>query len=439
METLNFYEPPSGGRVSSPKFREATLTSEAFKGLPEGVTRYHLLNLVKKVGPEAGFSAKMIHLLEYYIHFTREDDWQDGARPIVYQALSKTALDLGVGERQIQKLEQALFKLGALTWNDCGNYKRYGWRDAKTGHIVEAFGVDLSPLASLQLMLDETLQNKRLYQDAWAEQKRQISWHRAQIRALIAEAGDHGLDTSDVARDYDAINYTLRAYMDLEKLTELRRQHADLRERLLAMLDTGDVQEDNPSSVSGLFPNNTSMDVQNGVHIYSTTLNQSDKSDYSSQGIAFRESVAASSPPKRVDRASGNAEKGVEAPARVTTGFDKITTKQVLNAASERFRSRIPITGNALSWSDIVDAANDLLHDLGINKTAWYDACAVMNRYSAAISVMIIDQKMHDPKTKIGNPGGYLRAMTGRAKKGELNLQQGVFGLLKKDEKKHDA
>jgi hypothetical protein len=43
----------------------------------------------------------MIQLLDYYVVFTQDQDWQEGARPIVYQSLYKTALDFGVGERQI--------------------------------------------------------------------------------------------------------------------------------------------------------------------------------------------------------------------------------------------------------------------------------------------------------------------------------------------------
>ncbi len=92
MENLNFYEPPVGGRVNSPKLRGAAQFIREFEGLPQGVTRFDLLKLVKHAGPFAGFSSKMIQLLEYYILFTRDCDWVANGQPIVYQALSKTAL-----------------------------------------------------------------------------------------------------------------------------------------------------------------------------------------------------------------------------------------------------------------------------------------------------------------------------------------------------------
>ena len=54
---------------------------------------------------------------------------------------------------------------------------------------------------------------------------------------------------------------------------------------------------------------------------------------------------------------------------------------------------------------------------------------------------MVIDQKSQaaDPADRVRNPGGYLREMTARAKKGELNLHGSVFGLLKRGTGEHDA
>ena len=71
-----------------------------------------MLLLVKKVGKLAGFTVRAIDLLEYYVAYTRDDDWKEGGRPIVYQSITRTALDLGVSERQIQKLESTLFACG---------------------------------------------------------------------------------------------------------------------------------------------------------------------------------------------------------------------------------------------------------------------------------------------------------------------------------------
>ena len=132
-ETIPSYV--TGGRRSSPELRASIEMAEAFEGLPAEVDRYDLLTLVKRAGRQAGFTSGMIELLDYYMAFTRECDWEEGARPVIFQSLSRTALDFGVSERQIQKLEQALFRAGAITWNDSGNHRRYGQRDTRTAGL----------------------------------------------------------------------------------------------------------------------------------------------------------------------------------------------------------------------------------------------------------------------------------------------------------------
>lgn len=74
-------------------------------------------------------------------------------------------------------------------------------RDEETGRLLWAYGVDLTPLAYLREELQDKLHEKQLREKVWLEAKRQISWYRAQIRALLgeawqlAEAGRGGIDT----------------------------------------------------------------------------------------------------------------------------------------------------------------------------------------------------------------------------------------------------
>src|SRR5262245_15285697 len=78
-----------GGRVSSEELRQSLELSEEFAGLPRDTDRYDLLKLVKRAGKGAGFTSRMIELLDYYMAFTRDADWEEGSRPIVYQSLSR--------------------------------------------------------------------------------------------------------------------------------------------------------------------------------------------------------------------------------------------------------------------------------------------------------------------------------------------------------------
>lgn len=426
MQHVNIQNLPSGGRRSSPKFRETLAYSEDFKGLPEHVTQFDLLKLVKRAGREIGMSDRMTQLLEYYVLFTREQDWKPGSRPIVYQSLYKTALDFGVGERQIQKLEQALFEVGALTWNDSGNHKRFGARDAETGQILYAYGVDLSPLAGLYGLLQQKLLDKQIRDAAWMEAKRQISWHRARIRALITELSDE--HQPEARRSYEEIAFSIRAYMPLEELRDITRRHESLHQDIEQRLKAHQPVEETVNTPSIYTPTDASL----GAHIYSTNNSQSDKSEQSShKDISFQESVAEGSSPSSQTEAQLKTQKAEE-DREIADLLAKITWKQVLNAASDRFRDHIPLHTRPLEWRDLVEAAHALLPELGIHKSAWWEACQVLGRNGAAICIMIIDQKAQSPDQSVRNPGGYLREMTARAKKGELNLHRSVFGLLRR-------
>jgi len=453
MGNTSMYEPPVGGRINSPKFRGAAKIINEFEGLPKGVTRFDLLKLVKQAGPFVGFSSKMIQLLEYYILFTRDCDWTAHGQPIVYQALSKTALDFGVSERQIQHLEKDLFTIGALTWNDSGNHRRYGVR-SDDGEIMFAFGVDLTPLAALRETLQTKLAEKKRLDAAWMETKRQISWYRAQIRSLINETAEFpSLDKIrfETEQNYEGIAVSIRTYMSLGDLKIMLQAHKDLHGVILeaaqraenirldleiaaeqAAEDMGDHSRETQKT--------SSMDDRAVAHIYSTNQPLFDKSNLGSpiDKPASRGSVAVSIELDDQNPACGEGGKG-KTDAEIAAEIGKITWKQVINAASDRFTARLPHRGNARDFSSIADAAYALLPVLKIHKSAWAEACSVLGRNGAAICVMIIDQKTQDPQLQIRNPGGYLREMTARAKRGELNLHGSVFGLLKRGERKHDA
>lgn len=453
MEHYNHYEPPVGGRINSPKFRGAESFIKDFPGLPAGVTRFDLLKLVKQAGPSAGFTPKMIQLLEYYLLFTQECDWKAGNQPIVYQALTKTALQLDISERQVQRLEKDLFTAGALTWQDSGNHRRYGVR-SDDGEIMYAFGVDLTPLAALRETLQAKLAEKRRRDEEWMEIKRQISWYRAQIRSLINEATDYpALDKLrfETEQNYEGIAVSIRTYMTIADLQTMLQAHKDLREAIFKAVQTEEnrfrdaeiyadqLREMERFNSSGI-KERSSMDDSPDVHIYSTNQNQFNKLKLSSpEDKAASGGSVVQSPGDITAHPVAEGVGNGKGESEIADEIGKISLKQVVYASSDRFQARLPRGGKACDFTEIADAAHSLLPELGIHKSAWGEACRVLGRSGAAICVMIIDQKSQDPATRVRNPGGYLREMTARAEKGQLNLMGSVFGLLKRGEEKHDA
>lgn len=407
---------PHGGRIASDAYRSAAAMADDFTGLEEGADRYRLLLLVKKVGKLAGFTPRMIHLLDYYLAFTRDLDWEEGSRPIVYQSLSRTALDLGVSERQVQKLEKALFEVGAIGWRDSGNHRRYGQRCRDTGRLLWAFGVDLTPLAYLREELETKLADKQLYDEAWLETKRSISACRRQLRAHLAEwEGEQGAYLPEFAARYEQIAVQLRTHLDLPAMRSLLEAHESLLRELTAAMDV----ETSGRALSphrGSFPEKTAKgsprSAQTFAHYKSTTQPSSEES--SPQDAGLQECVA-ERPPVKADASC--------------SGLTHVTLAMALGAASDRLRSRLP---RRAEWGDLVEALYQLRSELGVSQASWADACSVVGRHGAAVCLLVTDRAALRSVDPVRSPAAYFRGMVNRARRGELQLHRSVFGLLER-------
>lgn len=401
-----------GGRASSPAYRESLSLSEGFAGLESSTNRYDLLLLVKRTGKAAGFSPRMVQLLDYYMAFTTELDWEEGSRPIVFQSLSRTAFDLGVSERQVQKLEKQLFDAGAITHHDSGNHKRYGRRDPVSGRLLFAFGVDLTPLAYLREELEQKLHDKRLYEEAWLETKRQISWLRRQVRALLLELREEGADVDGLAvleADYESIAIQLRTHIDLPAMRALLEQHQRLHERCLEAVNATCSSQEEPVKET----DNGSCTSEPAFAHYKYTTPSTNIC--SPEDPCFQKSVAGPSEP--IEPATAH-------------GAEHVSLRQVLQAASERFRSHLPLEPRPMNWNEAIEAAYRLRTRLGISQQSWSEACGVLGRAGATLCVLLTDRAIDRPDNPVREPAAYFRGMVNRARAGELRLHNSVFGLL---------
>lgn len=436
-----------GGRISSPRLRDTIEQSQNFEGLENDIQPLQLLSLVKQAGKEAGFTSKMIVLLEHYMILTRSCDWEEGSQPIVYKSLSATAMDLGISERHVQRLEKQLFDVGALTWNDSGNCKRYGQRCKETGRILYAFGVDLSPLAYLKGQLENIIHERKLYRDAWMETKRQISWYRSQIKSVLSEMFDLNHDRAgEFLLSYEAIATRYSTKTPLESMRSLLKRHNVLYDDVLAVLQTS-YKEDKITKESC----KTDSRV---VHKKDTNKNQFNKlntsrspdklelrcfqerSNEDSESYPETKDLKDRSLQSRDQRAFNTEDEssGDTQSLISKTGLQHLTSKQLLNAASPRFVERIPLHNRAISLDDVVEAAYSLKSELFVSQASWGKACQLLTRYGAAVCLLLVDQATQRENNPVRSPAAYFNAMITRAGVGELHLHKSIFGLLKRDD-----
>jgi len=401
--------------------------------------RYELLRLVKKARKTAGFTPRMIDLLDYYIAFTRDCDWEQGGRPIVYQSIAKTALDLEISERQVQRLERQLFEAGALAWHDSGNHKRYGKRDPKTGYLVFAFGVDLTPLANLKADLESILAKKSRNQEEWLEIKRQISWYRGKICGYFAQKDDlpqFYQEFLSYEHSFIQIKQPIRTYMSLEALKSLLDQHKDLLNAMQIRLKTEQRRQIKPVEVLNAPDNEGSMsrkescsDEENVAHIEITNISLSDKSECNR-----RKTRVPKNQTKETDLGSNSINQKLSLQIESLhekAGLQHITLNQAIEISGERLKMYLgDRTVKEINWQCFVDAAYRLAGELGISQGLWAECCEILGRSGAALCLVLTDRGLQRSKNKIQSAPAYYKSLIKKARAGELSLHRSVFGIL---------
>jgi replication initiation protein RepC len=78
-------------------------------------------------------------------------------------------------------------------------------------------------------------------------------------------------------------------------------------------------------------------------------------------------------------------------------------------------------------WPEFIRAATVVRSALGVSPSAWEDAVAAMGQPEAAVCVVAILQRAE----AIKSPGGYLRALTEKARAGRFSLGPVLMALLR--------
>ena len=423
-----------GQRNFTPQIRAMAKVSDLYSGLPEGVDRFEILKYLKIAGSEIGFKARHISFLAYLIGFTSEIDWSEETYhpPIVWQSVSNTAQDFGTSERQINRWERELHDLGALTWRDSGNHKRYGVR-SEDGHIKFGYGVDLSPLAELfahiKVRAEKVLRERRI----WKEAKRELSAQKRRVRTKMCVA-ELSIDELSELQTITASTTLSEIHAQQEKLT------------LLEVALDAHFEKKDTQRVCGKDVKMSPQADKNVRHIYTTLKLYSSKEDTSSsvdkgKGNDVQANVVGSNTrirkvsPKKGDTkpVSTKLKKGPMGP-KTSTGVEHLTTSMLISVASDSFKNKIPRYGRALAPEDLVEAARVTCAEIGINRYVWNEAVQVMGAFAAAISVMVTDVNQEHPERPVLNPGGFLRGMIQAAKAGELQLHRSVFGIMEREQ-----
>ena len=393
--------------------------TQTFPALPQGHKRFTVEQLIREVGPMIGLRASAQVALIHMMGHTAPDDWTSAARePIYFAPQDVTAAALGKTRRALYNTEVQLERLGLIERRTKGNGHRspYGGCGIVFSRLIALVPGLLNLVDRLRREKAErkTLRNRR-------------STFRGIVLRRIRESGE--TPHPRVAEAAEA----MASWPDARRLEGMAidalRAHVEEAKNLCDALDAFDDWSRDSSAMEEEI--GTPFLQENNQDTSSVTCNAS--MAVRSTGMPVQDEFLLTGPigPER-----GREIKCAEASgAHKAVFLSRLTPERLFGLASADMQALI---GDAQGGSpclrhvDLIDAAVRMLPYLGINFDAWHKAVEAMGEEQATVAVFLVDANRDHPRNPVRNPGGALRAMTDRHRKGRLNLVGGLIGLARR-------
>lgn len=399
-------------------------------GAQATVPKSEAIVAVKRVGAHIGLKAPDLLLLDTLGAFTKPQDWEARRRPIVWASNAYLMEQTGFSLSALKRHARRLAEVGVIAFKDSSNGKRWGRRN-DDGHIIEAYGFDLSPMAARAeefTALHERLQAERAL---CQRLKRQITVARRMIRARIEAALEAALNGS-WSRYGEAFESLLarlpRRNVGSDTLEQLLGWFRELQERVecayLKASGTSDevaMMEDNSEDIVKETQNMNPKEVNSEPHILTTNqpypvISNCSEKEQAADVVREQPRIV----PIETTEPAGPGAVGARGVA--------VDVRTVMQACPEFAFWARNMGGYLRDWSDLYRISGDLKRIIGISDHAWQAAQDVMGKQMAAAAMALVFDK--HAKGEIASAGGYLRGMTEKAGAGELHLERSFYGRL---------
>jgi replication initiation protein RepC len=307
-----------------------------------------------------------------------------------------------------------LVDAGLIIRRDSPNGKRFA-RRGKGGAIEDAYGFDLAPLVARAEEIENLAEEVRAENRAMAVLREKITLTRRDIVKMIATGLEEG-----VSGDWDVFH--LR-YAQLSSRYVRNLSHPDL-EALAGelMMLAAEIVKLLESHVKEENINANESQIERHIQNQTTNIFEFEPSHQNGwpaySGYNDEKSEASAEPAPEILRSNvRRREEKFEAPRAYPLGMVLEACPDVLDFAS----------GGISSWRDLATIAAVIRRALGISPDAWAQALEVLGEHDASIVIAAILQRGDEIKSA----GGYLRALTAKAREGAFSLGPLLMALLR--------
>lgn len=379
---------PFGRRSMSFALMRNQIKASAIKG--KSIDKWKVFRDVCEARTLLNISDRALAVLNALLSFYPDKELNEDAGLVVFPSNTQLSVRAhGITGTTLRRHLAALVEAGLILRKDSPNGKRFARKD-DAGAIEDAYGFNLAPLlaradelAGLAQQIVADRKHLRLL-------KERLSICRRDVRKLITAAIEEGAsgDWQTLDAHYHMLVAALPRSPSMHDIASITEKMELLRQDIVNLLEKQLISE---KSVGN--------DVQNERHIQNS--NTESQKEYEHDDPA--------APPE-------DHSLDIAKPDHQPQVLKTYPLAAVLQACPEI--ANYGPAGTITSWRDLMAAAVVVRTMLGVTPSAYRDACDTLGMQNTATVMACLLERAG----RINSPGGYLRNLTVRARRGTFSL-----------------
>lgn len=370
-------------------------TQRDSREIPEGraVEKWQLYKDICEAKSLLGTNDRALAVLSALLSFYPDSELSEENGLVVFPSNRQLSLRAhGMPDTSLRRNLASLVEAGLILRRDSPNGKRYAHK-GKGGEIEEAFGLSLAPLLARADEIAQAADQVRADALYLRRTRERITLQRRDISKLIEVAVEEG-----TAGDWGGIWRRFRSIVDAIPRRASNAALEAILNDLVAIRNEVD---------------NALISLENVQHLDGNDVQSGRQHTESNSESIFELEPA-------FEKAEGEVEpspRRAEPPTVYPLGLILKACPEIVDYA----------VGGIVSWRDLMATAAQVRGYLGISPSAYSDALEVLGQENAAIVIACILQRAQH----INSSGGYLRALTDKARAGQFSVGPMLMASLK--------
>ena len=341
-----------------------------------------------------GVSDRSLAVLHALLSFYPEAELSEEHGLVVFPSNKQLSLRAhGMADTSLRRQLAALVNVGLILRRDSPNGKRYARRGGE-GALEEAFGFSLAPLLVRSEEIQATADCVRADARALKLMRERVTLYRRDIYKIIEAAMEEG-----AAGDWEGLWSRFRA------VVEAIPRRATIGQLEAIVGDLAEIRED----IDNMLKMFTNVKIMGGnANHNGWQQTESNPDSYFEFEPAYEKAGEAKAEP---------ISRPTKPPKGYPLGLVLKACPEIIDYAPDGISS----------WRDFMMVAAQVRGYLGISPSAYADSLDLMGQETTAIVIGCILQRSNH----IASAGGYLRALTEKARRGEFSVGPMLMAALK--------